>query len=210
MNEFVAPGIFVEEISGPRPIEGVPTSTTGFVGATSVGPTEEPMLVQSITELEATFGEPCRLVQAGRAFFANGGRRLYVQPVAEGGYERASAALERVPEIALVAAPGMGMAELLVAHATRCNRFALVDPPKGQTVDGVLAWRKRIYSRHAAVYFPWLRSPDGVAPPSGFLAGLYARLTESARDPLSGVGVERALTRDEISLLVANGINPLH
>ena len=35
MPEYLAPGVYVEEINtGPVPIEGVSTSVTGFVGAT--------------------------------------------------------------------------------------------------------------------------------------------------------------------------------
>ena len=38
MPEYLAPGVYVEEIStGPRPIEGVSTSTAGFVERRSVG-----------------------------------------------------------------------------------------------------------------------------------------------------------------------------
>src|SRR5436190_6466852 len=218
MAEFVAPGVFVQEVSsGPRSIEGVPTSTAGFVGTTSTGPTQEPVLVDGVAEHEATFGDRCRLAQAARAFFANGGRRLYVQRVAADDYEGALEVLDSVPEIALVAAPGADAAVALVAHATRLNRFALIDPPQGQTVDEVVAWRKQIDSPHAAVYFPWVRTRDAVAPSSGFVAGLYARMDAAhgvrgapVQEALSeAVGVERSLTREEINLLVTNGINPL-
>ena len=47
MPEYLAPGVYVEEIhTGPRPIEGVSTSTAGFVGETERGPTR-PTLVTS-------------------------------------------------------------------------------------------------------------------------------------------------------------------
>ena len=40
MPEYLAPGVYVEEVNtGPRPIEGVSTSTAGFVGETERGPT---------------------------------------------------------------------------------------------------------------------------------------------------------------------------
>ena len=40
MPEYLAPGVYVEEIErGPRPIEGVPTSTAAFLGETERGPT---------------------------------------------------------------------------------------------------------------------------------------------------------------------------
>ena len=39
MPEYLAPGVYVEEIEmGGKPIEGVSTSTAGFLGETERGP----------------------------------------------------------------------------------------------------------------------------------------------------------------------------
>ena len=47
MPEYLSPGVYVEEVpSGPRPIQGVGTSTAGFVGQTARG-TTQPRLVTS-------------------------------------------------------------------------------------------------------------------------------------------------------------------
>ncbi|MGN6526327.1 MAG: phage tail sheath family protein [Burkholderiaceae bacterium] len=101
MPEYLAPGVYVEEVSfRSKSIEGVPTSTTGFAGVTRWGPvqypggprTSEPRLVTSFTEFERTYGglDPLELASgertaflphAARAFFDNGGRRLYVSRV---------------------------------------------------------------------------------------------------------------------------------
>ncbi len=107
MSEYLAPGVYVEEVSfRAKSIEGVPTSTTGFAGMARTGPvqypggpsTTNPRLVTSLTEYERVFGglEPLRhaadvddteekrtgyLAQAVRAFFLNGGKRLYVSRV---------------------------------------------------------------------------------------------------------------------------------
>lgn len=98
MPEYLAPGVFVEEVSfRAKSIEGVPTSTTGFVGMTRFGPvhyaggptSSGPRLVTSFTEFERVFGplEDLELdgvrtinlmAHAARAFFLNGGHRLYV------------------------------------------------------------------------------------------------------------------------------------
>ena len=41
MPEYLAPGVYVEEVSsGYKPIEGVSTSTAGFIGAAERGPLE--------------------------------------------------------------------------------------------------------------------------------------------------------------------------
>jgi uncharacterized protein len=102
MPEYLAPGVYVEEVSfRSKSIEGVPTSTTGYAGMTRYGPvrytlgptSNEPRLVTSFTEFEQTYGgleylslveDPERvpyLAHAARAFFLNGGKRLYVSRV---------------------------------------------------------------------------------------------------------------------------------
>ncbi|ACV36927.1 tail sheath protein [Candidatus Accumulibacter phosphatis] len=101
MPEYLAPGVYVEEVSfRSKSIEGVPTSTTGFAGVTRFGPvqysagatTTKPRLITSYTEFERVYGSlaPLDLVtgertaylaHAARAFFNNGGRRLYVSRV---------------------------------------------------------------------------------------------------------------------------------
>jgi phage tail sheath protein FI len=94
MPSYLAPGVYVEEIpSGPPPIEGVGTSTAGFVGVTRRGPTEgRPRLVTNYGEFVRLYGGAFnfpapldtwnQLPFAVRGFFANGGRRLYVMRVA--------------------------------------------------------------------------------------------------------------------------------
>ena len=86
MPEYLAPGVYVEEIErGPRPIEGVPTSTAAFLGEAERGPTS-PRLVTSSVEYARTFGgffaADRYLPYAVRGFFENGGQRLYIARVA--------------------------------------------------------------------------------------------------------------------------------
>ncbi len=99
MPEYLSPGVYVEEVSfRAKSIEGVPTSTTGIVGTTRFGPvhyangptTTEPRLVTSFTEFERIYGglDPLEggldanyTAHAARAFFMNGGKRLYVSRV---------------------------------------------------------------------------------------------------------------------------------
>jgi phage tail sheath protein FI len=115
MPEYLAPGVYVEEVSfRSRSIEGVATSTTGFVGLarygpvcygagtadgspTPAGPSNcEPRLITSFVEFERVYGglEPlrvdvggaieervCYMAHAAKAFFDNGGQRLYVSRV---------------------------------------------------------------------------------------------------------------------------------
>src|SRR5438105_3235605 len=81
MPEYLSPGVYVEEIStGPRPIEGVGTSTAGFVGLSERGP-ENAQLITSWLEFRRWYGayiETSYLAYAVQGFFSNGGQRCYV------------------------------------------------------------------------------------------------------------------------------------
>ena len=82
MPEYLAPGVYVEEIErGPKPIEGVATSTAAFLGETERGPVQ-PRLVTSYNDYLRAFGgvfDPDQFMpHAVSAFFENGGRRSYV------------------------------------------------------------------------------------------------------------------------------------
>lgn len=92
MPEYLAPGVYVEEVSyRSKSIEGVSTTTTGMVGPARYGPyTLEPDLITSLAEFERTYGDgrplafldgepiPNFLWHGVRAFFEEGGKRLYV------------------------------------------------------------------------------------------------------------------------------------
>ena len=57
MPEYLSPGVYVEEIEiGGKPIEGVSTSTAGFLGETERGPTD--------LRLITNFGQYERFVRA--------------------------------------------------------------------------------------------------------------------------------------------------
>jgi phage tail sheath protein FI len=90
MPEYLAPGVYIEELStGPVPIEGVSTSTAGFVGQTERGPVQ-PTLVTSFVEYQRWFGgflDPSvsYLPFAAKGFFDNGGQRLFIARVVGAG-----------------------------------------------------------------------------------------------------------------------------
>ena len=101
MAEYLSPGVYVEEIdNGPRAIEGVGTSTAGFVGMAEKGPIQgAPELVTSFNSFlriyggflsEFTHGEYRFLAHAVEQFFTNGGTRCYVQRVAPEDAKEAS------------------------------------------------------------------------------------------------------------------------
>jgi uncharacterized protein len=99
MPEYLAPGVYIEEVSfRAKTIEGVSTSTAGFVGPARYGPTSgEPELLTSFADFERIYGGldpldygPNYLAHGVRAFFEEGGRRLYVARVEAGDGVRAS------------------------------------------------------------------------------------------------------------------------
>lgn len=83
MPEYLSPGVYIEEIAnGPRPIQGVGTSTAGFVGLAERGPTR-PKLVTNWGEYTRWFGDTVDpavsfMPNGVRGFFENGGARAFV------------------------------------------------------------------------------------------------------------------------------------
>jgi phage tail sheath protein FI len=93
MAEYLSPGVYVEEFeSGGKPMEGVGTSTAGFIGLAEKGPVEGvPQLVTNFADFrriyggylsENEFGEYRFLAYAVESFFVNGGARCFVSRVA--------------------------------------------------------------------------------------------------------------------------------
>jgi len=100
MPEYLAPGVYIEEVSyRAKSIEGVSTSVCGYVGPTRYGPVGgEPELLTSFADFDRIYGgldglefqvNPGRekqinyVAHAVRAFFDNGGSKLYVTRIYE-------------------------------------------------------------------------------------------------------------------------------
>ncbi|HWV14439.1 MAG TPA: phage tail sheath subtilisin-like domain-containing protein [Cellvibrio sp.] len=97
MPEYLAPGVFVEEVSfRAKSIEGVGTSVAGLVGPTRTGPLRgKPELLTSFADFVRVYGDAGDLVFAGgtqlnytaiaaKAFFDGGGTKLFVARVLAG------------------------------------------------------------------------------------------------------------------------------
>jgi phage tail sheath protein FI len=96
MPEFLYPGVYIEEIeSGPRPIEGVPTSTAAFIGEAERG-SVTPRMVCSYEEYRRWFGNApgteSFLPDVVNGFFDNGGERAVICRVVGQGAMPAQAA----------------------------------------------------------------------------------------------------------------------
>lgn len=141
-------------------------------------------------------------------------------------------ALADVGEISIVAAPGstagpsndhaLAVAGHLIAHCeSQRYRVAILDSRPGHSVADVRAYRAALDSTRAALYYPWVRILDPLSgveldlPPSGFIAGIFARTDilrgvhkTPANEPIRlAVGLERPITQAEQEVLNPEGIN---
>lgn len=222
MAVFKTPGIFVEELGlRTHAITGVPTGTAGFVGITGAPDLPEPVVAQSEFARKYPAAAPA-LASAVAAFFENGGNRLFVAGAATPDEAGVAAALAALPEVDVVAAPGLtdaGIAAALIAHVDEPGRyrFALIDTPPGLDVADVRAFRAGLECSHAALYWPWVVTPAGPVAPSGFIAGIFKRTdTERgvwkvpANEIVRGaIGFEHAVDDAEHDILNPLGINCL-
>jgi len=87
MPEYLSPGVYVEDEIGAKPIEGVSTSTAGFLGEAERGPTT-PRFITSWTQYQRVygsyFGSDKYLPYAVEGFFKNGGQRCYLERIVGG------------------------------------------------------------------------------------------------------------------------------
>lgn len=183
------------------------------------------------------------LAHAVHGFFLNGGSRCYVIRVDDldnandtTGVGGALNELAKIDEIAIVAAPGALDDAVQGAIITHCetlqDRFAILDGQVTTTIDVDEIQGSVGDSDYAALYFPRIevvnqtidpatnKLPAGqekqvFLPPSGHVAGVYARVDQSrgvfkapANEQVRGaLGLEYLVTRDEQKGLNPEGIN---
>ncbi len=191
MLTLAAPGVHKDERLRPPP-PALRTGVPAFLGLTA-GAAEGPQLLGRWPELAQRFGPPAAgsyLRWAVRGFFDNGGRRCYVVPLAAADRPALARALERAESLDadLLCAPDLALAgeampelqQQLLDHCRRAGAvFAVLDSRPAAGRDGVLAQRRRLRGADGALYFPWVRVPEGpevgFVPPCGQVAGVYAR-----------------------------------
>ncbi len=219
---YQTPGVYIEEVSGgARPIQAVGTRTAGFVGVApdATAAVNEAVAINNWSQFRTRFfpkdeaGNVKRtaawtnLAHGVYGFFQNGGSRCYVVNIGEGnavaGTNEAIGLdiLERIDEIAIVAAPGYTDPAAYDALKTHCeklkDRVAILDGPAamtdkalqvlgGETVKNA-DWQRPAESArgYTTLYVPWLLVRNPVAqngadanlavPPSGHVAGIWAR-----------------------------------
>jgi phage tail sheath protein FI len=240
-----APGVYIEEITPAGPIAGTGTSTAALIGTATAPVGDEelgvPVPVTSWSAYTAVFGEydnTLSLPFAVRGFFENGGTLAYVVPIKDAaGLPAALDGLTRVPDVSLVAVPGLVDAAAQATVIAHCeamgDRFAVLDGAPDTTPlksDGALQkQRGALLSRNgfAGLYWPWLvlRDPAAAAgtaamltkPPSGHIAGVMSRSDNQrgvhkapANEPVRGaVDLAYTLNDTEQGALNQRGINAL-
>lgn len=114
----------------------------------------------------------------------------------------------------------------MIAHCEQMkDRFAILDCPPGMNPQQMKGWRMDeagYDTKYGAVYYPWVRiaNPWGngdsvLVPPSGYMAGVYARSdTERgvhkapANEVIRGaMGLEMQITKSEQDILNPIGVN---
>ncbi|MEH2455951.1 phage tail sheath family protein [Nostoc sp.] len=137
MPEYLAPGVYVEEVdTGSKPIEGVSTSTSGMVGVTAWGPEKIATLVTGFADFQRQFGgyldannysNASYLPHAVEGFFTNGGKRLYIVRVLP---TTAVSAATYLVDQALPSTVNTTLAEKAIAGTTELTLDSAVDATK--------------------------------------------------------------------------------
>ncbi|MDQ0464412.1 phage tail sheath protein FI [Caulobacter ginsengisoli] len=133
------------------------------------------------------------------------------------GVFQADTSLDKVEQFNILVTPGVSanaVQSAAMAFAERKRAFYIADPPPNAEADASgggwtieAAWANIPRSQNAALYFPYLQSTDQITgkpidvPPSGFVAGIYAR-TDSRR------GVWKAPAGLETTVLDTTGPVP--
>lgn len=185
MSEYLSPGVYIEEFEmGAKPIEGVSTSTAGFVGVTEeTGDAnvylDTPTFVSSWGDFVSKFGRYTEtskhMAPAVFSFFANGGKRCYVVSVAdenkatligtdEGpGTRTGLQSLNDVDDVSIILIPGMIDTDVQSAMITHCetlqDRFCIFDAPEDANLAEIQTHKDALTSDkgYGALYYPWLK-----------------------------------------------------
>ena len=174
------------------------TTETETLAQNPLTATEEVKLCTNFGEFKKFFGDFSEdtnqniLAHAVYGFFRNGGTRCYVVQIdSEDNIDSALNEFEAIDEIAIVAAPGIisGRDKIKDHCANSGDRFAILDSVEEVDLSNAAQVKglKPFDSDYAALYFPWIKVFDPATkqqiyvPPSGHMAGIYARVDKHRR-----------------------------
>ncbi|HEX3132855.1 MAG TPA: phage tail sheath subtilisin-like domain-containing protein, partial [Planctomycetota bacterium] len=209
MPSYQTPGVYIEEISsGLRPIQAVPTSIAAFIGLAPDGAVRvgEAVRIEDWSSFARIFVRDktatTHLANAVYGFLTNGGSTCYVVNLgAAANLTQALNELERIDEIAIVAAPGFTDAITHDAVLTHCERLrdrvAVLDAPAkvaeiaSLTQVALVEAKKKDAAKDAADPTAAKDKKGGARSrisPGGFGALYYPWIV--AKDPVKGEVVE--------------------
>ena len=137
------------------------------------------------------------------------------------------ASLEDIDEISMCLAPGMWSASVQSALIIHCeslkDRFAVLDPQDGLSIEGIRTFREPLDTKYAALYYPWVevrdpsRKRNVEVGPSAHMAGVYARVDVErgvhkapANEVIRGITrIAQDVTKREHDMLNPKNINVL-
>jgi phage tail sheath protein FI len=152
-----------------------------------------------------------------------------------GDYDNALSLFTSLEDIAIVGAPGSGafngeipenIINSLITHVSqqRAYRVAILETPPNQLASDNEQVRAAIDSSYAALYVPWVMTPNPLAtagsaiaaeiamPPTGFMAGIWARSDEQngvSKAPANEVILGASHLERDISFAEQGILNPL-
>ena len=140
-----------------------------------------------------------------------------VDDIADTDFYKALDKFDMVDDVNLICIPGQTSEAMNTALMTYCeNRtdvFAILDAPEASTVESVLALRKIMSCKNAALYFPWIKVSDPLSktgklrscPTCGHIMGVYARIISERGVWKAPAGTEAILRGAiEITTLLTN------
>src|SRR5262249_15149965 len=131
------------------------------------------------------------IIAAAAAKPLTGGGNENLQSLAADDYKTALGLLKPIDDVNMVAIPDRTDADVQIAMIDHCekmqDRFAILDSKRNIPLfgdGGVEGQRRGVDSKYgyAALYYPWLKVSPLVGskpisvPPSGHVAGIYARI----------------------------------
>jgi uncharacterized protein len=178
MPDYLTPGVYVEEIIiGAKPIQGVGTSTAGFLGETERGPTT-PKFITSWSEYQhlfgGYFGTEKYLPYAIEGFFKNGGQRCYIARITKAAEKKAQLTLltENSTQALKIEAIGEGSWGKRIAIKTKKN-------PDGQTFKLSIFYWKDSFS----LYDPELNKQEDINKPRPNTVEVFDKISFNKSSP---------------------------
>lgn len=236
MPDFRTPGLYVEETpTATRHTPPAATSEVLILDLDADGDAPRVAAIDGHASYQAHFGDPAARF-AGRAamhFFANGGRHAKMaalppdgaDAVARIGIAFAPGGVLDGTGFTLLCAPGLddiAALQCLQAACAQRQAFLIVDAP-AQATDAEAITHAIALSgddaAYAALYHPWLCDAYGPCPPSGAVAGIYARTdvergvwkapAGTGADLRGMAGVQRMLDDRENETLNPHAVNAI-